>query len=53
VHLSDENGKKEGYNDIQCILEARIEGRDPIAVRCDADTAKNAVLGAIDKVKHP
>jgi hypothetical protein len=22
-----------------CILEARIEGRDPIAVRCDADTA--------------
>jgi hypothetical protein len=48
VHLSDENGKKEGYNDIQCILEARIEGRDPIAVRCDADT-KNAVLGAIDK----
>jgi ribosome-associated translation inhibitor RaiA len=50
VHLSDENGKKEGYNDIQCILEARIEGRDPIA-GCDADTAKNAVLGAIDKVK--
>jgi hypothetical protein len=40
VHLSDENGKKEGYNDIQCILEARIEGRDPIAVRCDADTKK-------------
>jgi hypothetical protein len=40
VHLSDENGKKEGHNDIQCILEARIEGRDPIAVRCDADTAK-------------
>jgi ribosome-associated translation inhibitor RaiA len=51
VHLSDENGKKEGPNDIQCILEARIEGRDPIAVTCDADTAKNAVSGAIDKVK--
>jgi hypothetical protein len=32
--------KKEGHNDIQCILEARIEGRDPIAVTCDADTAK-------------
>jgi hypothetical protein len=28
VYLSDENGK--GPNDIQCILEARIEGRDPI-----------------------
>lgn len=51
VHLSDENGKKEGYNDDKCILETRIEGRDPIAVTCDADTAKNAVSGAIDKVK--
>jgi ribosome-associated translation inhibitor RaiA len=51
VHLSDENGKKEGYNDIQCILEARIEGRDPIAVSCDGDNAKNAVSGAIDKLK--
>jgi ribosome-associated translation inhibitor RaiA len=51
VHLSDENGKKEGHDDIQCILEARIEGRDPIAVTCEADTVKNAVSGAIDKVK--
>jgi hypothetical protein len=51
VHLSDENGNKRRTNDIQCILEARIEGRDPIAVTCDADTAKNAVSGAIDKIK--
>jgi len=51
VHLSDENGKKEGHNDMQCLLEARIEGRDPIAVTCEADTAKNAVSGAIDKLK--
>ncbi|WP_026709213.1 HPF/RaiA family ribosome-associated protein [Flavobacterium frigidarium] len=51
VHLSDENGKKEGHNDIQCILEARIEGKDPIAVTCDADTTKNAVAGAIEKIK--
>ncbi|WP_417974676.1 hypothetical protein [Flavobacterium sp. GT2N3] len=51
MHLSDENGKKEGHNDIQCILEARIEGRDPIAVTCDADTAKKAMSGAIDKIK--
>jgi hypothetical protein len=42
---------KEGLNDIQCMLEARIEGRDPIAVTCDADTAKNAVSGAIAKIK--
>ncbi|WP_339838864.1 HPF/RaiA family ribosome-associated protein [uncultured Flavobacterium sp.] len=51
VHLKDENGKKEGLNDIHCVLEARIEGREPMAVSCEADTAKNAVSGAIDKLK--
>ena len=51
VHLSDENGKKEGHNDIQCLMEVRIEGRDPIAVTSQADTAKSAVSDAINKVK--
>lgn len=51
VHLKDENGKKEGQNDIHCVLEARIEGREPMAVSCEADTAKNAVSGAIEKLK--
>lgn len=51
MHLSDENGKKEGPNDIQCVLEARMEGREPFAVTCQADTSKKAVSGAIDKLK--
>lgn len=51
VHLSDENGKKEGFNDMQCLLEARMEGRQPIAVTCQADTVERAVSGAIDKLK--
>lgn len=51
THLSDENGKKEGINDIRCLLEARIEGRQPVAVTCLADTVPNAVSGAIDKLK--
>ena len=51
AHISDENGIKEGQNDIQCLLEVRMEGRDPIAVTCEANTAKNAVSGAIDKAK--
>lgn len=51
VHLSDKNGKKDGRNDIQCILEARLEGRRPIAVTNQADTTKFAVSGAIDKLK--
>jgi ribosome-associated translation inhibitor RaiA len=52
VHLSDENGAKEGSNDIKCVLEARMEGREPMAVTCQANTAKSAVSGAIEKIKN-
>lgn len=51
VHISDENGKKDGINDIRCLLEARLEGRKPIAVSDQADTIELAVSGAIDKLK--
>jgi hypothetical protein len=51
VHLSDENGKKEGLNDIRCLLETRLEGRQPIAVSCQDDTVELAVSGAIVKLK--
>jgi ribosome-associated translation inhibitor RaiA len=51
AHLSDENGGKEGPGDKRCVLEARIEGRQPIAVSNIADTPEKAVEGAIDKLK--
>ncbi|GGX11209.1 hypothetical protein [Aquimarina muelleri] len=51
VHLKDENGKKDGFNDISCLLEARLEGRQPIAVTNQADTTDLAVAGAINKIK--
>jgi ribosome-associated translation inhibitor RaiA len=51
VHLSDENGKKEGLNDIRCLLEARLEGKQPIAVINQADKIEYAVSGAISKLK--
>ena len=51
IHLSDENGKKEGVNDKRCLLETRIEDRQPIAVSCKDNTVEQAVSGAIDKVK--
>jgi len=51
VHLLDENGKKEGQHDILCLLEARLEGRIPIAVSNQSDTIELAVSGAIDKLK--
>ncbi|MCP9769893.1 HPF/RaiA family ribosome-associated protein [Lacihabitans sp. LS3-19] len=51
VHLSDENGKNEGLNDIRCMMEARQEGKQPIAVTNQADTSEQAVSGALDKLK--
>ncbi len=51
VHLSDENGFKDGINDKRCLLEARLEGRQPMAVTALADTYELAVNSAIDKLK--
>ncbi len=51
VQLSDENGNKDGLNDIRCLMEARQEGKQPIAVTNQADTPDQAVSGAIYKLK--
>lgn len=51
VHLSDENSdKKVGHEAMRCMLEARIEGRQPIAVTNHASTLDEAVNGAADKL---
>jgi ribosome-associated translation inhibitor RaiA len=52
VHLKDVNGKKEGVNDKHCLLEARIEGKQPIAVSHQADTVPLAVNGAVNKLQN-
>ncbi|MGK0386083.1 MAG: hypothetical protein ACI849_000690, partial [Patiriisocius sp.] len=46
----DENGKKEGVNDKTCVLEARLKGKQPIAVTSQADSIEKAVSLALDKV---
>lgn len=51
VHLTDENSNKEGQNDKRCMLEARLEGIQPIAVTNNGDTIEQAVKGAVDKLK--
>ncbi|MFT4535829.1 MAG: hypothetical protein ACJA1A_001655 [Saprospiraceae bacterium] len=51
VHMKDENGKKEGIDDMSCRLEARINGRQPIAISNQADSMELALLGAIVKIK--
>jgi ribosome-associated translation inhibitor RaiA len=50
AHLSDENAGKGGKDDKRCVLEARMEGRKPVAVVDSAPTVKQAVQGAIDKL---
>ncbi len=51
VHLSDEDGNKNGFNDKRCIVEARLAGMKPIAVTNHANTHEQAIDGAIDKLK--
>jgi len=51
VHLSDEDGNKDGFNDKRCMLEARLAGMKPIAVTDHANTHEQAIFGAIDKLK--
>ena len=51
VHLSDENSDKKGGNDdLRCVMEARLEGRQPVAVTHQAATLEQAVDGAADKL---
>ena len=50
IHVSDENSSKGGQDDKRCMLEARLEGRKPIAVTHQASTLVEAVRGAADKM---
>ena len=51
VHVTDENAQKKGKNDHRCMIEARLEGRQPLAVTDNADTVEQALKGALDKLK--
>ncbi|MEY6432908.1 HPF/RaiA family ribosome-associated protein [Thioalkalicoccus limnaeus] len=50
VHLSDQSGDKSGHDDKRCMMEARLEGRRPIAVTHQAATMDLAVNGAAEKL---
>jgi len=50
VHLSDEDSDKGGQNEKRCVMEARLEGRQPVAVTNQAETLNQAVDGAADKL---
>tara|TARA_R110002126_G_scaffold75469_3_gene188314 strand:+ start:5446 stop:5823 length:378 start_codon:yes stop_codon:yes gene_type:complete len=53
VHLSDESGNtKHAGDDKRCLLEARPEGMEPVAITEHAATVGQAVTGAADKLQR-
>ena len=50
VHLTDESGPKSRENNKRCMMEARLEGHQPIAVTDEASTVNLAVDGAAEKL---
>lgn len=50
VHLSDQNAGKGGQFDKRCVIEARLEGRQPIAATSEAATLDQAVSEGADKI---
>lgn len=52
VHLSDENGDKGGSRDKRCMMEARLEGHQPLAVLDKAESISQAIEGAAEKLKR-
>jgi hypothetical protein len=45
VHLSDENSVKDSQDDMRCMMETRLESRQPVAVTHQAATLDEAVEG--------
>lgn len=52
VHLSDANGGKAGSGDKHCVMEARLEGRPPVSANNDAETVREAIVGAARKLQR-
>lgn len=50
VHLNDEKNSKSDYHDKRCMMEARLEGRQPISVTHHAQTLHQAIDGAAEKL---
>ncbi len=51
VHLNDENSHKSGINDKCCMLEARLEGMQPVAVTAHGNTIQEALKRALELLR--
>ncbi|TVQ36351.1 MAG: HPF/RaiA family ribosome-associated protein [Geminicoccaceae bacterium] len=53
VHLSDQSGVQKAVgSDKRCVIEARLEGRQPDAVSNDAASVEAAFAGALTKLRN-
>lgn len=52
VHLSDANAEKSGASDKRCLMEARLEGRQPEVASEEAATLEAAYSGAAKKLQR-
>lgn len=52
VHLSDEDGGKSSGSDKRCLIEARLEGRQPEVASEQAATLEGAYSGAAKKLQR-
>jgi ribosomal subunit interface protein len=51
IHLSDQNAHKAGADDIQCKIEARVQGKQPVLVMAASSEKEKAIEDALDKMK--
>lgn len=52
VHLQDQNADKSGPDDKRCMVEVRLENRQPVSTTNTADNLQSAVTGAVDKMRN-
>jgi hypothetical protein len=52
VHLSDAISNKRGHGDKCCMMEARLDGREPVAVTQQASTVEQAIRDAVHTLKR-
>lgn len=52
VHLSENNAQKSSDGDIRCLMEARVNGYQPIAVSAHSATLHQSINGAADKLQR-
>lgn len=52
MHLGDVNGGKHGDSDKRCMLEARLDRLQPIAVSHQAPSVQQAIDGALTKLDN-